>query len=68
MFDLQRQRRLAGPRERVRRGLESRVVEGGRVFVAGIREDYSFRYSRRRLVCERLTGISVAFESVILRM
>ena len=29
---------------------------------------YSFRYSRSRLVCDRLTGISVAFESFILRM
>ena len=68
MFDLQRQRRLSRPREGIRRGLETDVVQSGRVFVAGVREDYSFRYSRRRLVCERLTGISVAFESVILRM
>ncbi len=29
---------------------------------------YSFRYSRRRRVCDRLTGISVAFASFILRM
>jgi hypothetical protein len=68
VFYLQRKRRRAGPRERIRRGLETDVVQSGRVFVAGVREDYSFRYSRRRLVCERLTGISVAFESVILRM
>ena len=29
---------------------------------------YSFRYSRSRRVCVRLTGISVAFSSFILRM
>jgi hypothetical protein len=29
---------------------------------------YSFRYSRRRLVWDRLTGISVPFASFILRM
>ena len=29
---------------------------------------HSFRYSRRRRVCVRLTGISVAFSSFILRM
>jgi hypothetical protein len=64
LIDLQRQRRRrAGPRERIARGLEV----GRRVFVAGVREDYSFRYSRSRRVCDRLTGISVAFASLILR-
>lgn len=29
---------------------------------------YSLRYSRSRLVCDRLTGISVAFASLIFRM
>jgi hypothetical protein len=29
---------------------------------------YNFRYSRNRRVCDRLTGISVAFASFILRM
>jgi hypothetical protein len=31
-------------------------------------EDYSFRYSRSRLVCDRLTGISVLFASFIRRI
>lgn len=34
----------------------------------GLRLFYNFRYSRSRRVCDRLTGISVAFASFILRM
>ena len=37
----------------------------GKVVLA--RRRYSFRYSRSRRVCVRLTGISVAFASFILR-
>ena len=48
-------------REREPRGLRWRVgVVRSRA--------HSFRYSRSRLVCARLTGISVAFASFILRM
>ena len=41
---------------------------GRRRFKTGKGLFYSFRYSRRRRVCVRLTGISVAFASFILRM
>ena len=43
--------------------LNARSVRAG-----AARGGYSFRYSRSRRVCVRLTGISVAFSSFILRM
>lgn len=46
--------------------LEDEPLRG--VLVAGVGERYNFRYSRSRRVCVRLTGISVAFASFILRM
>ena len=61
-------------------GLALRAVWQYRGFVAGLvqhvndlqrepgRLGYSFRYSRRRRVCIRLTGISVALSSFIFRM
>lgn len=51
---------------------ERQIVERrlGRVDGRGLgrKVGYSFRYSRSRLVCERLTGISVLLASFILRM
>jgi hypothetical protein len=45
-----------------------RLVGGVRYSRRGLRLFYSFKYSRNRRVCERLTGISVALASFILRM
>jgi hypothetical protein len=59
-----------------RRRRDVRIAERRRWRVVPVAENrrrrvrfrYSFRYSRRRRVCVRLTGISVAFASFILRM
>ena len=49
--------------------LEVEGGDGGLWIDAGLnRYDYSFRYSRSRLVCVRLTGISVPFVSFIRRI
>jgi len=59
-------------RERIGRWIFDLEVEcgnGGLWIDPGLdRYDYSFRYSRSRLVCVRLTGISVPFASFIRRI
>ena len=59
-------------RERIGRRIFDLEVEcgnGGLWIDPGFdRYDYSFRYSRSRLVCVRLTGISVPFASFIRRI
>jgi hypothetical protein len=69
-----RRRDVRIPERRRRRDV--RIAERRRWRVVPVAENrrrrvrfrYSFRYSRRRRVCVRLTGISVAFASFILRM
>jgi hypothetical protein len=68
--------RESGRRERVflggdavrERFLVSEGRDDGRILGGDGRRGYSFRYSRSRFVWLRLTGISVAFASFILRM
>ena len=62
-------RASAAPRSTCARQLDRAPAEPSvRRILALARRVYSFRYSRSRRVCVRLTGISVAFSSFIRRM